>query len=84
MHNLYDQQISNQSNDKERDTRIEKSICQVKVIFTYDGSLNTIFYLDGFATTELRLVDHLSSKYFFDWPQNGNGHNFDTNYQNNY
>jgi len=58
-----------------------KSIFQVKAIFTYDGSLNTIFYLNGFATTELRLVDHLSSKYFLDWPQNDKGHNFHTNYQ---
>ena len=31
--------------DKERDTRIEENIFQVKVIFTYDGSLKTILSL---------------------------------------
>ena len=79
MHNSYDQQISNQSNDRERDSRTEKSMFQVKVTLTHDVILNTIFflpyfYLDGFATTEVRLADHLSST--FDWPQNGDGHNF--------
>ena len=39
-------------------------------------------YLDGFATTEVRLVDHLSSTYFLDWPQNCDEHGFQqTNWQ---